>query len=218
MGGRKSKPKKKINYNDGRAIKSDQLIWSGLLELATERKDDFSFTAKDIMRKAGRASSGASITRERGGITNWFCSKRNDFINEVHLLVAEENTHTGDINLTFCRRLGFLISTYYGVVAYDIISSSHRSIEKLLEEFKPLIKAERFIFFGAEFYVLLSNWYSENRFSRESVLVSYGQKIKALFLAYQLFRPHKPRDINNEEENELLKSSNFFIKPKKEEN
>ena len=174
---------------DKRAKKKDEEIWRAIASLSADTVDEFTFTAEDVARWLGKESSGTTITRNRGGLKLMLYHKREGFLEDIKQLVNEEVTNTGEISLSFCRKLGFLISAHNVLFVIDIVQHSYRNTELLLEPVKVLINEKVYELFGPSFYLLLVRWYHEDGFTRESVLEKYENRIRALFLRYQVVRP-----------------------------
>lgn len=196
MGGHKKKNiaqnhDDKTNYQNPRIPKNDESLWPVFLELVDEKKDQFPFGPVQLMRRTSKPNSITMITRERGGLTNWFNAQKTAFTLELRLLVKSEHARSGDIGLSFCRKLGFLIVSYYELFAYDIINGSHRNTEMMVEVVSPLLLDKGLLYFGAETYMMLKEWYQNDGFTRESVLSGYDNKLKQLFNKYQVVRPDK---------------------------
>ncbi len=174
---------------DKRVLKKDMDIWRAIVSLSEDTVDEFAFTAEDVSRWLGKENSGTTITRNRGGLKHMICHKREEFLEDIKQLVNEEATNTGEISLSFCRKLGFLISVYNVLFVIDIVQHSYRNTELLLEPVRVLINEKVYLLFGPSFYLLLVRWYHEDGFTRESVLEKYENRIRALFLRYQVVRP-----------------------------
>ena len=174
---------------DKRVIKKDTDIWKAIVSLSEDTLDEFTFTAEDVARWLGKEGSGTTITRNRGGLMQMLYHKREEFLEDIRQLVNEEITNSGEISLSFCRKLGFLITAHNVLFVIDIVRHSYRNTELLLEPAKVLIDAKAYNPFGFGFYILLVCWYREDGFTRDSVLEKYENRIRALFLRYQVVRP-----------------------------
>ena len=174
---------------DKRVVKKDMDIWRAIVSLSGDTVDEFAFTAEDVARWLGKEGSGTTITRNRGGLKQMLYHKREEFLMDIQQLVDEEAVNTGEISLSFCRKLGFLITAHNVLFIIDIVRHSYRNTELLLESVKSLIDTKAYNLFGPGFYILLVCWYREDGFTRESVLGKYESQIRALFLRYQITRP-----------------------------
>ena len=187
MGGAKEKHSRATS-NHRRAIHSNEQLSSVIIELAKENIDELPFSARAVAIKAGKSSTSPIITRDRGGLKQFICDIREAFVSELQLLIDAEMENYGEISLKFCRSLGFLIVSYSLIFELDIILESHHNIQVMVGTLQPLIREAQLLFFGAELYRLLDAW-SKESFSRASVLAGYDEKLRSLFIKYQIRRP-----------------------------
>lgn len=185
MGGRSKTIK---NANDKRVTTNDQIFWSAIIDLAGAHKDEFPFTAQDVVRLAMGYNFGSAITRQRGGLKKFHLDYRAAFVKELRKLVKGEEKHSGPIESKFCRNLSFLIADYYELFAIDIVSDSHRNTKVMLDEIRILIEEGRLPFFALELYLLLKDWHKDG-FSRDLIFSRYAKRMEELFLKYQIRRP-----------------------------
>ena len=150
--------------------------------------DEFPFSASEVAKQVNKQNSISLITRERGGLKQFLYDTQNEFTHELLILVNEEKTRRGKISKRFCRKLGLLISDHYMLFWSDIIKHSHRNIELIIDEVRPLIKDRQLAFFAIELYLILREWQPEG-FARELVLDKYSKRFDVIFSKYQITRP-----------------------------
>lgn len=186
MGGKQNKETEESNTKDKRRILTDRILWEAIIELTETHQDEFPFSSREVALQAGK-TSGSAITRERGGLIQFLYDSRGEFREGLTKLVEDEKTRHGEISSGFTRNLTFLIADHYYLFVLDVISDSFRNTRIILNLVKPLIEKRQFHHFGAELYILLSEWYEE-RFAREYILI-YEKRLSNLFIKYQNVRP-----------------------------
>ena len=178
-----------INKKDKRFIKNNKEFWTAIIRQAELNVDEFSFTVEDVVRALGNRYSGTTITRGRGGLLQMLLDDRAEFLAVIPQIVEEEAGNIGDISVTFCRKLSFLIVDYGHLFALDIVTHSHHNSELLLKPTTVLILPDKYLSFGAELYALLREWYQDTGFTRASAIEKYEGKIRSIILKYQIVRP-----------------------------
>lgn len=178
----------KLSRQDRRVTDTNEKIDAAVIALASEHLDEFPFSAREVVRQMGKRDSHAIVTRQRGGLKNYILEERQDLVDALVSLVADEQHNRGKISATFCQSFGLLLVEYRMLFSLDVVNHSYRNTEYVIEVLMSLVHEKRLLSFGAEFYLLLQAWHRE-QFARELVWTKYGRRLQDLLHRYQIARP-----------------------------